>query len=383
MKSLISAMLLALSATAFSASAETDNSLLTQFPPQADPQSVATRVINHFIVTPHTRFGNPRAEKPAHIVTYPDVCTWLGSLWFAKTIGDTDMTDRLINRFEPLFTTQSKLLPSKTNVDANVFGSVPLEIYIQRGGDRYLNLGKPYADSQWVLPENHKPQQKEHADKGYSWQTRLWIDDMFMITTVQSQAYRATGDRNYIDRAAREMVLYLNTIQRPNGLFYHAPHAPHFWCRGNGWMAAGMAELLQQLPADNPNRPEIMKAYIKMMDTLKSYQNESGLWRQIIDDTEAWDETSGSAMFTYAMVVGIKQGWLDYDSYAPVVRKGWIGLVSKLSSDNELLDVCEGTNAKDDRQFYLHRKHITGDLHAHAPFIWAATELVTLKDSKK
>ena len=54
----------------------------------------------------------------------------------------------------------------------------------------------------------------------------VWIDDMFMITTIQSQAYLATGDRKYIDRAAAEMAMYLEKIQRPNGLFYHAPTAP-------------------------------------------------------------------------------------------------------------------------------------------------------------
>ena len=89
---------------------------------------------------------------------------------------------------------------------------------------------------------------------------RVWIDDMFMITTIQSQAYLATGDRKYIDRAAAEMAMYLEKIQRPNSLFYHAP-APFFWARGNGWMAAGMSRLLSVLPKDNPNRPVIMEAY--------------------------------------------------------------------------------------------------------------------------
>ena len=58
--------------------------------------------------------------------------------------------------------------------------------------------------------------------------------------------------------------MYLEKIQRPNGLFYHAPTAPFFWARGNGWMAAGMSRLLSVLPKDNPNRPVIMKAYKKM-----------------------------------------------------------------------------------------------------------------------
>ena len=63
------------------------------------------------------------------------------------------------------------------------------------------------------------------------------------------------------------MVVYLDKIQRPNGLFYHAEDVPFFWGRGNGWMAAGMTELLGLLPKDNPNHVRILESYRKMMDT--------------------------------------------------------------------------------------------------------------------
>jgi rhamnogalacturonyl hydrolase YesR len=64
-----------------------------------------------------------------------------------------------------------------------------------------------------------------------TWQTRMWIDDMFMITAVQSQAYRATGDTVYINRAARRWCFIWIHLQMPNGLFYHAPDVPFFWGR--------------------------------------------------------------------------------------------------------------------------------------------------------
>ena len=84
-------------------------------------------------------------------------------------------------------------------------------------------------------------------------------------------------------------------------------------------------------------------------------------------------------MFTYAMIVGVKNGWLSYKDYAPVARNGWLGLVSRINSDDEVIDVCEGTNIKNDRNHYVNRKRIVGDLHAHAPLLWCATELVTMK----
>ncbi len=56
---------------------------------------------------------------------------------------------------------------------------------------RYFVMGMSYADTQWTLPENPTPETKAWSDKGFTWETRLWIDEMFMITIVQSQAFRA------------------------------------------------------------------------------------------------------------------------------------------------------------------------------------------------
>lgn len=351
---------------------------LKNFPEGSDPKEVGNRIVNKFLTTPHTRFGNPRAEKAPNYITYPDACTWLGALWFAKATDNDNMVLKLKERFEPLFGEETHLLPRKNHVDHNVVGAVPLEIYIQNRGDqRYYDLGMSYADTQWEVPEDAKPEQKAFAENGYSWQTRIWIDDMFMITTIQSQAYKATGQRKYIDRAAFEMVMYLKEIQRPNGLFYHSPDAPFFWGRGNGWMAAGMAELLTALPADNANRQEIMEAYKKMMGTLKQHQGSDGMWKQLIDEPASWNETSSTAMFTYAMIVGVKHGWLNEKEYGEVARKGWIALTGYINSDDEITDVCEGTNIKNDKDHYMNRKRITGDLHAHAPLLWCATELLS------
>lgn len=49
---------------------------------------------------------------------------------------------------------------------------------------------------------------------------------MYMITILQIEAYKVTKEIKYINRAAEEMVLYLDKLQRPNGLFYHALDVP-------------------------------------------------------------------------------------------------------------------------------------------------------------
>ena len=146
-------------------------------------------------------------------------------------------------------------------------------------------------------------------------------DSKKLESTPQVKAYRATGDSKYLDHAATEMSAYLDKLQQPNGLFYHAPDSPFFWGRGNGWVAAGMTELLRSLPTNHPKHARIIEGYKKMMAALLQYQGSDGLWRQLIDHPEAWPETSSSGMFTFAMVTGVKNGWLDKKTYAPAARK--------------------------------------------------------------
>lgn len=170
--------------------------------------------------------------------------------------------------------------------------------------------------------------------------------------------------------------MYLDELQRPNGLFYHAPDVPFYWSRGNGWMAAGMAELLSSLPEDSEYRPRIMHGYLTMMKSLKKYQSSNGLWHQLLDHSDCWLETSGSAMFTFAFIKGVKNGWLDAKEYAPAARKAWMGMVKYIDENNNVKSVCEGTNKKNDKQYYYDRKQNVGDYHGQAPYLWCAVALL-------
>ncbi len=344
------------------------------WPKGSSPQEVGKRVAERFVPTPYQNYGK---TNPATAILYPEVCTWYGALTFARLSGDQDLTARLIKRFEPLLSSsQSKLIPQPVNVDFSVFGIVPLEIYIETKDPRCLALGKSTAGNQWAAPTNGDELSAETRGwmaKGLSPQTRFWIDDMFMIIALQTQAFRATGDTQYLDRAAREMVAYLDELQQPNGLFFHAPDVPFFWGRGNGWMAAGMSELLRSLPENHPQRARILAGYRKLMASLLKYQDANGMWHQLIDHPEAWPETSSTGMFTFAMITGVKNGWLDEKTYGPAARKGWLGLVKYLNADGDVRNVCEGTNKKNDLDYYLSRKRNTGDFHGQAPILWCAS----------
>jgi rhamnogalacturonyl hydrolase YesR len=323
------------------------------------PREIGARVADRFLAE-----GHMKGAPTDHFIISPEVCTWYGALTFAELTNDRSLQRRLVQRFEPIFLPQNAWqVPPANHVDACVFGAVPLEIYRQTHDVRYRMLGLAIADGQWDNPR---------AD-GLTNQTRFWIDDMFMITAVQVQAYRATGDNRYLDRAAREMRVYLDQLQQPNGLFYHAPDVPFFWGRGNGWVAAGMAELLRSLPQNHPDRPRILDGYRRMMAILLANQRNDGMWRQLIDRPESWPETSCTGMFTFAFVTGVKQGWLDSATYGPAAKKAWLSLITYLTPDAAIREVCVGTGKKNSLQYYLDRPRVTGDMHGQAPLLWSAS----------
>lgn len=335
-----------------------DSGDLHNWPKGYAPQELGKAVADHFVPSPH--FHTNR-------IVYPEVCAWYGALVFARVTGDKDLAARLQARFEPLFTTENALLPPVgQHVDYSMFGALPLELYLQTHDKRYLDLGLKYADAQWSKP----------TPQGLTDETRLWIDDMYMITIVQVQAFRATGDRKYLDRAALEMATYLDKLQQPNGLFFHAPDVPIFWGRGNGWFAAGMTELLRDLPHDHPRRGRIEEGYRKMLTALLGYQTAPGVWRQLLDREVAWPETSGTGMFTFALVSGVRAGLLNAGKYAPAARRAWIGLAGYVDQNSDVTSVCEGTNKLNDLEYYLLRKRRTGDFHGQAPLLWTAAALL-------
>src|SRR6201999_560933 len=113
------------------------------------PLQVGERVTEHFIDSPHTNFGRP---GPVPYITYPEVCTWYGALTFAQVSHVPHLKGALVRRFEPLFNTETNLVPVPDHVDRSVFGAVPLEIYILNADPRCLAMGKEFADKQWGPP---------------------------------------------------------------------------------------------------------------------------------------------------------------------------------------------------------------------------------------
>jgi unsaturated rhamnogalacturonyl hydrolase len=331
----------------------------SNWPDGRSPQDVGKRLAEHFVTSPHQYTAT---------IHYSEVASWYGALTYAQLTHDNALRDALIKKYEPLMPGggEANRIPLRHHVDDSIFGIISLEIAIQTKDPKQLEIGKGWADRQWESPQ----------PDGLSGETRYWIDDMYMLTILQLEAYRATGDKKYLDRDANEMVSYLEKLQQPNGLFFHAPDVPFYWGRGDGWVAAGMAEMLRTLPENHPQRARILKGYRLMMSALLKYQGKDGMWRELIDHDDAWPESSSSAMFSFAMITGVKNGWLDAAEYGPAARKAWISVVGYIDQNNDITSVCEGTGKKNDLEYYYMRKRRTGDFHGQAPVLWAASALL-------
>lgn len=323
------------------------------------PGAVGMRLVENLLSREHMMYG----DEALH---YSEAVAAVGALRFAAVTGNDAFRDRLIDRYRPLLDDTNELVSRRPHVDMNVIGVVPLEVAILTGDAVHRAQGLSFADSQWEDP----------LENGLTRQTRWWIDDLYMVGMLQLQAYRATGDPVYADRAARQLAAYLPRLQQENGLFHHGPEAPIFWGRGNGWVASAMAEVLSDLPVSHPLREPLVDHYQAMMETLLAYQGDDGMWRQIIDNEAAWPESSSTAMFAYSMSVGLSKGLLSGAAYTNAVNRAWSALTGLLDDEGRLAEVCVGTGKSDDPDYYLARPRVTGDFHGQAPMLWLAVQLI-------
>jgi len=175
--------------------------------------------------------------------------------------------------------------------------------------------------------------QMSTPNKDYWW----WSDGLYMVMPVMTKMYRATGNPQYLSKLY-EYFDYSNSIMWDNDahLYYRDARYVYpkhqsvngkkdFWSRGDGWVFAGLAKVLQDLPMDDPHRTDFVAKYQQMAEALKKAQTEDGYWtRSLLDPQHApGPETSGTAFFVYGYLWGINHGLLDRADYLPVVRKGW------------------------------------------------------------
>ncbi len=175
-----------------------------------------------------------------------------------------------------------------------------------------------------------------------------WADALFMGPPVWIHLAEVTGDDRYLEFADKEFWQTIDLLwDKEDHLFFRdtrffdrrEPNGEKvIWARGVGWVAAGLARILEKLPADHARRGDYEDIFRKMMTRLAAQQQADGLWRpSVLDpDTKPFKETSGTALMGFAFASGINQGVLDEATFRPVTEKAWTGLIEAVQPDGRL-----------------------------------------------
>ncbi|MBD0401738.1 glycoside hydrolase family 105 protein [Flammeovirga sp. EKP202] len=208
----------------------------------------------------------------------------------------------------------------------------------------------------------------------------LQIDDLYMIAPYWCRKAVLTNKVEWLDRAIEESLHYYDYLWNEESelmkclwLQNTGSVYGHYWGRGNGWYILAITDLLEFIPEDHPKKALIMADYTHFMKGIIKYQDKDGLWHQLLDHPESFSESSCSGMFTYCILKGVNEGWLDPE-FMQYGIKGWQGLQSKVNSDFQITDVCPPTGMSDDVDYYLKRERIVHDQHAIGPYILAGAE---------
>ncbi len=188
-----------------------------------------------------------------------------------------------------------------------------------------------------------------------------WIDAIQMGMPVFAKLGVLLEEPKYLDKM-HAMYMHSKTQLGENGLYnpedglwwrdadfdppYTEPNGEDcYWSRGNGWVIAALARVLDILPEDGPNRKEYITTLKEMSEALIKVQREDGFWNVSLHDPDNYGgpETSGTAFFVYGMAWGINNGYLDAETYKPAVIKGWNALADKALHKNGFLGFVQGT----------------------------------------
>ena len=250
-----------------------------------------------------------------------------------------------------------------------VFG----ELARATGKPRYVELAKIAADL--GFDEQGRPKQAMPFHSEMS-------DAVFMGTPILTQVGRLTGENKYHDMAIRHMRFMLKMNVRKDGLHRHSPLDETAWGRGNGFPALGLALALGDLPADHPGRNEMLHAFQAHARTLAKFQDPTGMWHQVVDNTGSYRELSCTSMMTFALIRGVRNGWLKKDVYGPIIEKGYNAVLTRVAPDGTLIDVCTGTGKQKSLRAYFDRTAILGrDPRGGAMALLVTTEMATWKNN--
>lgn len=210
----------------------------------------------------------------------------------------------------------------------------------------------------------------------------LWADDLYMGVVFLSRMGEMTGKRVYFDDAARQVINFHRYLfDDTRGLMHHCWYSDvkrpgvAFWGRANGWAMLAQVDLLDRLPAHHPKRSQLLLLLRRHILGVAQYQSADGLWHQLIDKTDSYLETSCTAMFSYAIARAVNKGYIE-PRYGNIARRGWKGVLTRVTPDGQIEGVCAGTGVGDDLVHYYERPTPLNDPHGIGAVILAGVEVL-------
>jgi rhamnogalacturonyl hydrolase YesR len=297
--------------------------------------------------------------------------------------GNLTYVDRKTNKVVPV---------SLTNLDNMMSGNSVVAMYEHTREERYRLAAHKLRKAFDTYPRN--------SDGGFwhakSLKGQMWIDGVFMGQMFLIRYGQSIGDTEWcFNEAVKQITVFAKRCRKGDtGLYYHAwsesPQttkwadpktgmSPEVWSEGLGWYALILVETLAVLPKDHPGRGEVVEILRRLAGDLKRTQDpKTGRWFQVVDKGDRpdnWTDTSGSAMFVYCLQRGIELGLLGKDEYAPVVARGYKGIVANARVNEEgLVDIvsaCDGLGVQKDYDRYIHYKKTVNAKEAVGGFLWA------------
>lgn len=210
----------------------------------------------------------------------------------------------------------------------------------------------------------------------------IWADDLYMGVSFLAKMGELTGDRRYFNDAARQVLNYTKYLWIPHKQLYKhcyhtdtKEHGVAHWSRANGWVFMAKADLLQSLPKNHPQRNRLIRNFQQQASGIARYQGKNGLWHQVLDKVDSYEEITGTAMFVLGMARGVKEGWLHPD-FIFVAEMGLRGMLQKITPEGDVTAICVATGIMPSLTFYYNRPTQTNDPMGEGPVLRALIEMI-------
>ena len=248
-------------------------------------------------------------------------------------------------------------------------GPTPEQIRVATNTANYIsNVQGRYSDGTLYRPE-----------RNYT----IWADDLYMSCPFLIRWYLQTGDTNYLNDAVKQVINMAGYLQDTNGIWYHGFYTTSNkvngikWGRANGWAMVTQTELLSLMPTNHPQWTNILDILRRHIEGIKSVQQPSGMWRQVLDydNPSNWEETSCSAMYSYCIARAVNRGWIDPTNMA-VAHKGFMGVCRNLTAAGVINGTCQGTSLDTRLSYYLGLSRPSDDMHGRGAVMLAGSEIL-------